>query len=580
MLILAQPDCLPCVCREPVMRLWLPLFVFCCVSLAPAQSHMDSSLLVSIDSGVLEGVPFGSATDEVMFLGIPYAAPPTGERRWKPPQLVEKWRGTRKANRYGGDCFDTEDPNSDDLTKEMVQTVDPYFTDRYDEDCLYLNVWTTNLPQDHSGGKLPVMVWIHGGQQPAQFPPAGPTLSRKGVVFVSTNYRMGALGFMAHPALTAESPHHASGNYGILDLIAALEWVRRNISKFGGDPAKVTIFGESSGGMMVCFLMSSPLAPGLFEQAIMESLGCADTISPELESSLHYEGGVGTAEEIGLRLMRDLGIADGPDALARLRAKGAKEITAVPHRDTSVNFDIESVIDGWVLPEQPAAIFARGWQAKVPVIVGSNADEGTTVVEETLHRPPTLANYKAFLKSEFVNDGTADEIFRMYPATADADTRAAFVAFDTDYEFGNSVHIVAKSTAGAGQKTWLYYFSYPARSKFYEGSGAFHGIELKFLSGWFYPHHWGPPNAEDKKLVDLITGYWTQFAKTGDPNGLGLPSWPGYDPKTDLVLEIAHEIRLRPTPHADRFAVFERSLNARLASISTSGQRPDPSPPK
>jgi para-nitrobenzyl esterase len=472
---------------RPVGRLWLPLFVLCCVRLAPAQSPSDSGLLVAIDSGVLEGVPFGPARDEVMFLGIPYAAPPTGDRRWKPPQPVEKWHGTRKANRYGGDCFEAEDPHADDLTKEMVHTVDPYFTYRHDEDCLYLNVWTTKVPEDHSGGKLPVMVWIHGSDQPAQFLPAGPTLARMGVVFVSTNYRVGALGFMAHPALTAESPYHASGNYGILDLIAALEWTQRNISKFSGDPTKVTIFGESSDGMMVCFLMSSPLARGLFQQAIVESLGCADTISPELKTSSHYEGGVGTAEEIGLRLIRDLGIADGPDALTKLRAKGPKEITAVPDHDSSVNFDIESVIDGWVLPEQPATIFAQGRQAKVRVIVGSNADEGTTVVEETLHGPPTLANYKAFLKSEFVNDAVADEIFRMYPASSDADSRAAFIAFDTDYEFGNSVHVIAKDTAGVGQKAWLYYFSYPARSKFYEGSARFTASNSSFSAGGFIP---------------------------------------------------------------------------------------------
>jgi para-nitrobenzyl esterase len=549
------------------MRWWLPLLFYWVGSVA-AQSPIDTQPIVTIDSGTLVGVHFGAAPGEVMFLGIPYAAPPTGDRRWKPPEAVEKWQGTRKANRYGGDCFDAEDAHADELTKEMVQTVDPYFTYRYDEDCLYLNVWTTHLTGDHAtDGKLPVMVWIHGGNQTAQSLPAGPGLARKGVVLVSVNYRVGALGFMAHPALTAESPHHASGNYGILDLITALEWVQRNISRFGGDPARVTIFGESSGGMMVCFLMSSPLAQGLFQQAIMESMGCADTISPELKTSSHYEGGVGTAEENGLRLMRDLNIQDGPDALTRMRAKTPKEIMDAMDRDGVVTFDIESVIDGWVLPEQPATTFARSRQAKVRVIVGSNADEGTTLVEETLHAPPTLANYKAFLKSEFVYDADAAEIFRMYPATSDADARAAFIAFDTDYEFGNSVHVIAKDTAGAGQKTWFYYFSCPARAKFYAGLGAFHGIETKFLSGWFYPSHWGEANAEDKRLVDLMTGYWTQFAKNGDPNGPGLPAWPAYDPKTDQVLEIGHEVKQRSTPHVDRFGVFERNLKSRLALI-------------
>ena len=556
---------------KPVKRFWLPLAMVVYVSSSTVGSQTDSRPVVTIDSGVLEGARFGAASNEVMFLGIPFAAPPTGERRWKPPQPVEKWNGVRQATAYGAACPEPANPQQDLFTKEVVGTVDPYYTYRQDEDCLYLNVWTTNPPKNRpETTKLPVMFWIHGGGQTAQDVPLGPPLARKGVVLVSANYRTDAFGFMAHPALTAESPHHASGNYGILDLIAALEWVQRNIAKFGGDPQRVTIFGESSGGTMVCFLMSSPLARGLFQQGILESLGCADTISPELRVPSHYEGGVGTAEEIGLRLMQDLGIQDGSDALKKLRSKSPKEILEVSDRDPAVNFDIESVVDGWVLPQQPATIFAQGRQLKIPVIVGSNANEGTSMVEETLHGPPTLANYKAFLKNEFVIESDADEIFRMYPATSDADARAASIAFDTDYEFGNSVHVIAQDVARAGEKTWFYYFSYPARAKFYEGKGAFHGIELKFLSGWFFPSRWGEPNAEDGKLVDLMMGYWTNFAKTGNPNGPGLPPWPVYDPQADQVLEIGHEVKLRPTPHANRFPVFEHNLKSRLALIPRS----------
>jgi para-nitrobenzyl esterase len=451
---------------------------------------------------------------------------------------------------------------------EEVKAFEPYYSYRADEDCLYLNVWTTNLPGNRPGAKLPVMFWIHGGGNIAgasQVVPMGPALARKGVVVVSINYRLGALGFLAHPALTAESPHHASGNYGILDQIAALEWVRHNIEKFGGDPGNVTIFGQSAGGADVCYLMASPLARGLFQRAILHSCTCSDYISPELKIPAHYFEGVGTAEDIGLRLMKDLGIADGPDALTNLRAKTPKEILAVSDQDLAVNFMAGGTIDGWVLTEQPATALVQGRLAPVPVIVGSTADEATVSVEEDLRAEPTVANYKAYMKGEF--DSDAEEFLRLYPAAADADVHDAFVHFDTDYGFGFPVHRFAWNAARAGQKAWFYYFTYAGRTERYAKLGAFHGIELRFLTAWFRPARWGEVNDEDKKLTDIMTGYWTQFAKTGDPNGPGLPPWPVYDPKSDQVLEIGHEIKLRPTPHLDRYAVFERSLNRRLALL-------------
>lgn len=542
-----------------VMRRWV-FFVLCCASFAAAQSQVGSGPIVTIDSGTLEGGHFGSAPREVMFLGVPYAAPPTGERRWKPPQDVEKWQGTRKANAYGAACPQPEKADTAEFAKELVATRDPYFTYRTDEDCLYLNVWTTNLPANHHA-KHPVMFWIHSGSNisgSSQETPLGPSLARKGVVLVTTNYRLGALGFMAHPALTDESPHHASGNYGILDQIAALEWVQRNITKFGGDPASVTIFGQSGGSAAVCRLMASPQARGLFQRGILESGTCNDNVLPELKASANSRDWVGAAETTGMRLMGDLAVPVGPSALAKLRSKTAKEIMEASQRDKSLYFS--PAIDGWVFTEQTATTFAQGRQAKVSVIVGSNSDEATLMYTAT----PTLDNYKTFVKNQFVND--ADEVFKVYPATSDADAPGAFLALQTDWGWGFPAHRVAVDTVRAGQKAWLYHFSYPARAKHYAGLGAFHGIELKFLTGWYFPSRWGDPDAEDKKMADVMTGYWTQFAKTGDPNGPNLPAWPAYDPKADLLLEIGREIKPRPTPHEDSFAVFDHILSSKLAA--------------
>jgi para-nitrobenzyl esterase len=564
-----------------VVRLWLFQSVFTVASLAQTHPPIDTPPLVTIDCGTLEGAHFGAAPDEVMFLGIPFAAPPTGALRWKPPQPVAKWQSIRKANAYGAACPQKEYPDLiEAYKKRVVQTLEPYWTFRTDEDCLYLNVWTTNLPANHPPAKkVPVMFWIHGGgnvEGAAQNNPMGPLLARKGVVLVSINYRLGALGFLAHPALTAESPHHASGNYAILDQVAALEWVRRNIARFGGDPTNVTIFGESAGGANVCYLMSSPLARGLFQRGILESNVCNDHTQPELKTPTHYHGGVRTSEDIGMRLMQDLNIPDGPDSLAKLRSKTPKEIMDASDRDPAAH--IKATIDGWVLTEQTAITFAQGRQTKVPVIVGSNSDEGTNMVEEIMNGPPTLANYKAFLKNEFLD--YSDEVFRMYPAATDAEARAASIAFVTDYNFGSTAHDFARDVARAGQKTWFYYFTYTAKAQpHYIGLGAFHGIEMRFLDG-FFPSSWGEPDAEDRKMLELMTGYWTQFAKTGDPNGPGLPPWPVYDPKADLVLEIGHEVRLRPTPHTERFLLFERSLSSMLTSVPESGKAPPGTTPQ
>jgi para-nitrobenzyl esterase len=504
-----------------------------------------------------------------MFLGIPYAAPPTGELRWKPPQPVQQWQGIRKADAYGAACPQAVDPSWNGNVKEM-QVFEPYYSLHTGEDCLFLNVWTTNLPAVGRNAKLPVMVWIHGGGNvdgSSQVVPMGPVLARKGVVVVSLNYRLGLLGFMAHPALTAESPHHVSGNYGLLDQIAALQWVKRNIAKFGGDPENVTVFGVSSGSADVCYLMASPLARGLFQRGIMESATCSDFISPELKASTHYLAGDGTAEDIGLRLMHDLGIADGPDALAKLRATSAQKIVDVSSQYNTVL--VEATVDGWFLKEQPAIALANGRFPAVPLIVGSNSDESSVTVEEDLHAEPTLVNYKAYLKNEFGSQAEAEDFFRLYPAASDAEVHDAFARFDTDYAFGYPAHRLAWNGARSGQSVWYYYFTYAGRSETYAKLGAFHGLETRFLTGWLRPSRWGEVTADDQRMIDLLTGYWIQFARTGDPNGVGLPQWPKYDAKADQVQELGREVKQRSTPHAERFPAFERSLNRRLALLGS-----------
>jgi para-nitrobenzyl esterase len=468
---------------------------------------------VRIDTGVLEGIQFG-ASNEVAFLGIPFAAPPVGPRRWKPPQPVEAWSGVRKAKELGAACPQSKDDVAyfESVTKEVKET-EPYYSFRTDEDCLSLNVYTTNVSRKEL---LPVMVWLHFGGNTA--------------------------GWGAYPA------------YALLDQIAALKWIQRNIRKFGGNSANVTIFGESAGGVMVCYLMASPLARGLFHRAIMQSCTCQGYGSPELKRSTVYFGGEGTSEEIGIRHARALGISPSPDELGRLRAMTATEILAALDKDKTLNFFAGGTVDGWVLKEQPALTFSAGRQARVPVIVGSTADEGARAALD----PSTVANYRAWLREWFGE--FADEVFAIYPARTDSDVGSAFMALNNDFQRGQTTRSLARDVTASGQRAYLYYFTYTGPL-----GHAFHSIDTAFVGGGHFPKsRWGAPDADDWNLAGIMSGYWTQFAATGDPNRTGLPKWPAYDITSDHCLDIGRKILMRPTPNAKRFAVFDRWLQARL----------------
>ncbi len=423
-----------------------------------------------------------------------------------------------------------------------------------DEDCLYLNVWTPDLDRH---AKLPVMVWIHGGgniEGSQEWPPLGSTLAAHGVVVVTINYRLGVLGYLSHPALTEESSHHASGNYGLLDQMAALRWVQQSIDRFGGDPQRVTVFGASSGALDICDLMASPLANSLFQRAIMQSGVCVDSLAPLLAG----------AEASGVRIAADLGLGNGPDALAKLRAVPADELVRKAADEKDVDFN--PVVDGWVFHEQPVLTFARGAQARVPVIVGSNSDEvsifASPLVGGSSYRPKSVAEYHQWLSREFHSH--ADAVFAAYPARTDAQVPTAFRAMDTDYQFGFGASLLAQEVAAAGEPAYLYVFTNVGAGQF-ATLGAFHSEESMFLSKKYWTS-W-VPNPGDAQLSNAIVGYWVQFAKAGKPSPPGLPPWPAYRPGEPMAQELGSHIGQTPILRGAKLSVFEEILELQLPPV-------------
>jgi len=535
---------------------WLTMCLIVCgiVTSAQTQTQADLPPTVRLESGMLEGAHFGSTKTEAAFLGIPYAAPPLGELRWKPPQPVRKWNGPRQATQFGAAC------------PQSRASWLPYIG--WSEDCLYLNVWT---PQLSPHVKLPVLVYFHGGsntQGYSQLTPPGPALAPLGVVVVSANYRLGPFGFLALPALTAESQHHASGNYGLLDQLQALRWVRENIAHFGGDPDRVTAMGQSSGAVDICLLMSSPMAAGLFQRAIMESGDCQSVYNEDIRTPIPYNLISGTGEESGELLAEDLGAGNGANGLQKLRRIPADEILKAWSQDHRVHFD--AIVDGWVIPRQPADIFADGKQMHIPVLAGSNADEATVFGHGG---PKTIDEYRKYL-SEDTGKYSAEE-FRAYPAASDADVPSRYLQLQSD-TFAYGAYSMAQATTRAGQRAYLYYFTYAETGKRAQ-LGAYHGEELKFLSDSFNAdwHH----NHDDEKLGEAIRAYWTQFAKTGNPNVAGLPEWPAYDAGSDQCVDLGRTVRVREVePRLQALGQIMRQVLGESVNPKETGTNPSRAP--
>lgn len=473
---------------------------------------------VRTDRGMVEGMI--SADGRVaIYRGIPFAAPPVGNLRWKEPQPVAKWKGVRKAAEFGARCMQGH------VFGDMV------FRDNGpSEDCLYLNVWTAAASPK---ARLPVMVWIYGGgfvagsaSEPRQ---DGEKLAQKGVVVVSFNYRLGVFGFFTSAELAQESGHNASGNYGLLDQVAALQWVHRNIAAFGGDPNQVTIFGESAGSFSVSALMASPLAKGLFQRAIGESgafFSATLNTKPLAESEA---ADAKFAESIGA------------PTVAALRAKSAGELMAAASKGGN-GFRFGPNIDGYFLPEDVRAIYAAGNQSHVPLLAGWNRDE--------MGFPSATPEQFKERARKMYGDKT-DDFLKVFPADTDEQARQSahdlgrdeFIAYSTwkwlqlqmgvapvySYEFDDAPPQPAPAAPS----------NKPAPPP-----SAYHSVEIEFVFEAL-PSKNLPWRPEDEKLSDLMSSYWSNFAKTGNPNGPGLPEWPAYSAAADYPV-----MHLSFTPHA------------------------------
>ncbi|MYB19274.1 MAG: carboxylesterase family protein [Holophagales bacterium] len=495
-------------------------------------------LVVKTSSGLVEGAPVddgrGPAGDVLAFRGIPYAAPPVGDLRWRPPQPPASWDGVRPALESGAPCWQRISPDTSIWSRGEL--------DR-SEDCLYLDLWT---PAAGDAAPRPVMVWFHGGSHEVGHGSSlifdGAALSRKGVVLVSINYRLGSFGFLAHKALTAESEHGSSGNFGLLDKIAALEWVRDNAAAFGGDPERVTIFGQSAGSMSVCSLVASPLATGLFHRAIGQSAGCFTPLE-----------GLEQAERRGVLLADGLGVAADAAAdeiASAMRAASAEDVLAGAG-SSGWSDGAKTVVDGWYLPDQPAAIYARGEHNPVPMLVGFMGDESRALFAPgpPLERPALERQ----LEEQYGEAGA--RLLAAYAAEAEMAPGAVSSLIFSDTIFGWGSRTWVRHIAAAGGDAYLYYIPHaPPVFRLYlpdrpdlggEGGprrmGAYHSGDLAYVFGntdlvgidW---EDW------DHEIAGLLSSYWTNFAKTGDPNGEGLPEWPRYLPETDLALVVGDTV--------------------------------------
>jgi para-nitrobenzyl esterase len=546
--------------EAPMKRIGLLLLLLSGVLFVVARLSAMIPDQVRIDTGSLTGVAAATQPTVRVFKGIPYAAPPLGENRWRAPQPAAKWDGVRNADAFGAPCAAGAPfggrggggGNRGAAPGQAPATAAPPREPARSEDCLYLNVWTSAAS---ANDKRPVMVWIYGGGFTGGSGGMawydGENLAAKGPVIVTINYRLGSLGFFAHPDLAKEAGHAGSGNYGMMDAIAALQWVKRNIAAFGGDPNKVTVAGESAGAIMVGALVGSPQAKGLFIRAIAESGGWMGLTMARMRSSADAEAG-------GAKAVEALGVK----SLAELRAKPMNELTGLQSAGL--------VVDGYVIPEDVSLTFANGKQNAVDVLTGSNKDEANFGIcgpnAGLAGRGGAGMNVAAFKSGADRKFGEmAGEYLKLYPAASDDEARRAAHEACAD-EITWNMRQWAAAQEKKGKNAYTYFFSHVQTVNGQPSPpGATHTAEISFA--WNNPK--GQPtqtwNDVDLKLADQMSSYWVNFISKGDPNGNGLAKWPEFkDLSKSTVMVFGDTPQAEPAAPAPKLtfyaAAFQRLL--------------------
>lgn len=493
--------------------------------------------IVQIESGTIKGE---IESGILHFKGIPYAEPSVGDLRWRPPQKVTPWKGIRDCTKFGSVC---PQPSSASLTDNSCPV---------SEDCLFVNVWTPVKKDDE---KLPVMVWIHGGgfcRGASSYKVYdGQNLAKEGVVVVSMNYRLGPLGFLAHPLLSKESPHGVSGNYGLLDQIATLKWVKRNISAFGGNPDNVTIFGESAGAISTTLLMLSPLAKGLIHGVIAES-GNPMVGIQYLFSGTKTE--FKQAEKLGEEYAKKLGCDGSKNILKCLRSKTPDELLDACNFALGIEsggFQFIPVVDGWIFPKNTSTLLNTGEYADIPLLIGTNADEGNAFAAKV-----TLSDYKNWVKKILGKE--ADTILCLFPANNDKTAQDAYYKLLTVLCFRQPAEYVSRVLTGNKKKVYLYRFARIPDTEDAKKMGAYHGIELPYVFGNF-PKTQGYDKT-DFELSKAIMKYWANFAKKKNPNSPDLPKWPAYNKKKAQYIEFGNKINIKKETDEKEYDVIHKIL--------------------